>query len=256
MASDSKGRKLPPLEKKMSAYELKNIKRRDDASAKKAIKKMVENRNPRKNTESFYAYNKRINKLIANNQTDSKPEVKKPEVKKTEVKKTEVKKTEVKKTTPSFGKAFADARRSGKKTFMWNGKSYTTKRADDKPKASIKSQDAKPNQSNAPKPDYKTKKNLPPLQEKKKASSSFKPFDKANKTEKKVLQKRFPEKKSTLDKVKDAIGIGRSATKKEKMGRSLQRKAQASMGFKKGGRVGGCKVDGIAIRGRTRARHK
>tara|TARA_R110002020_G_scaffold470983_1_gene697318 strand:+ start:29 stop:760 length:732 start_codon:yes stop_codon:yes gene_type:complete len=243
MASDSKGRKLPPLEKKMSAYELKNIKRRDDASAKKAIKKMVENRNPRKNTESFYAYNKRINKLIANNQTDSKPEVKKPEVKKTEVKKTEVKKTEVKKTTPSFGKAFADARRSGKKTFMWNGKSYTTKRADDKAKTPIKSQDAKPNPSNAPRPDYTSKR-----VEKK---------DGNKKTNiKKSVNKKSVNKKSTLDKVKDVIGIGRPATKKEKMGRSLQRKAQASMGFKKGGRVGGCKVDGIAIRGRTRARHK
>ena len=34
-------------------------------------------------------------------------------------------------------------------------------------------------------------------------------------------------------------------------------RARKSMGFKKGGRVGGkCKVDGIAIRGRTRAKHK
>ena len=56
-------------------------------------------------------------------------------------------------------------------------------------------------------------------------------------------------KKSTLDKVKDVIGIGRPATKKEKMGRSLQRKAQASMGFKKGGSIDGC-----AKRGFTRAK--
>ena len=243
MAVDSKGRKLPPLEKKMSVFQENTIKRRDDTSARRATKKMMQNRNPRKKGETFTAYSKRIDKLIS-----GKKDVKKDAKK-------DVKK-DVKKTTSSFGKTFADARRANKKTFMWNGKSYTTKRADDKPKASIKSQDAKPNQSNAPKPDYKTKKNLPPLQEKKKASSSFKPFDKANKTEKKVLQKRFPEKKSTLDKVKDAIGIGRSATKKEKMGRSLQRKAQASMGMKKGGKVGGCKVDGIAIRGRTRAMHK
>ena len=232
MALDSNGRKLPPLEKKMSAYELKNIKRRDDASAKKAIKKMVENRNPRKNTESFYTYNKRINKLIANNKIDSKPAVKKPEVKKPEVKK-----TEVKKATPSFGKSFADARRAGKKTFMYNGKSYTTKRADDKPKApikaktpikaetQIKSQDTKLNRSNAPRPDFTSKR-----------------VEKTN-------IKKPVNKKSTLNKVKDAIGIGRPATKKEKMGRSLQRKAQASMGFKKGGRIDGC-----ATRGLTRAK--
>ena len=112
---------------------------------------------------------------------------------------------------------------------MWNGKSYTTKRADDKAKTPIKSQDAKPNPSNAPRPDYTSKR-----VEKK---------DGNKKTNiKKSVNKKSVNKKSTLDKVK--------------MGRSLQRKAQASMGFKKGGRVGGCKVDGIAIRGRTRARHK
>ena len=229
MALDSNGRKLPPLEKKMSAYELKNIKRRDDASAKKATKKMVENRNPRKNTESFYTYNKRINKLIANNQTDSKPEVKKPEVKKPEVKK-----TEVKKATPSFGKSFSDARRAGKKTFMYNGKSYTTKRADDKAKTPIKSQDAKLNPSNAQRPDFTSKR-----------------VEKKDKTKKTNINKPT-NKKSTLDKVKDAIGIGRPATKKEKMGRSLQRKAQASMGFKKGGSIDGCASRGYTKAKRTR----
>ncbi len=155
------------------------------------------------------------------------------------------KKTEVKKNTSSFGKAFADARRAGKKTFMYNGKSYTTKRADDKPKASIKSQDAKPNQSNAPKPNFKS-------------------FDKATKAEKKVLQKRFPEKKSEVKKSEVKKSKPRStlqklfgaSKEKRKLGRNMQKRAQASMGMKKGGKVGGCKVDGIAIRGRTRARHK
>ena len=236
MALDSKGRKLPPLEKKMSAYELKNIKRRDDASAKKANKKMVENRNPRKNTESFYAYNKRINKLIASNQIDSKS-VKKVDKKKNKEKKIEVKKNDevknlkVKKSTSSFGKSFADARRSGKKTFMWNGKSYTTKRADDKAKTPIKSQETKLNPSNAPKPDF-----------------TAKSIEKKGETKKTNIEKPV-NKKSTLDKVKDVIGIGRPATKKEKMGRSLQRKAQASMGFKKGGSIDGC-----AKRGFTRAK--
>jgi hypothetical protein len=40
---------------------------------------------------------------------------------------------------------------------MWNGKSYTTKRADDKPKSTIKSQDAKLNKSNAQRPDFTPK---------------------------------------------------------------------------------------------------
>ena len=231
MALDSKGRTLPPLEKKASAYEKRNIKKRDDASAKKAINNMVRNRNPRKKGEAPYAYTKRINKLIANNQIDSKPKVNKTEVKKTEVKKTEVKKPKVKKATPSFGKSFADARRSGKKTFMWNGKSYTTKRADDKAKTPIKSQDAKPNPSNAPRPDF-----------------TAKSIEKKGETKKTNIEKPV-NKKSTLDKVKDVIGIGRPATKKEKMGRSLQRKAQASMGFKKGGSIDGC-----AKRGFTRAK--
>jgi len=34
---------------------------------------------------------------------------------------------------PSFGKAFKDARSGGAKSFEWNGKKYTTERADDKP---------------------------------------------------------------------------------------------------------------------------
>ena len=226
MALDSKGRKLPPLEKKMSAYEERNIKKRDDASAKKAINNMVRNRNPRKKGEAPYAYTKRINKLIANNQIDSKPKVIK-----TEVDKPKVDKPKVKKSTSSFGKSFADARRSGKKTFMWNGKSYTTKRADDKAKTPIKSQETKLNPSNAPKPDF-----------------TAKSIEKKGETKKTNIEKPV-NKKSTLDKVKDVIGIGRPATKKEKMGRSLQRKAQASMGFKKGGSIDGC-----AKRGFTRAK--
>ena len=231
MALDSKGRKLPPLEKETSAYEERNIKKRDDASAKKAINKMVRNRNPQKKGEAPYAYAKRINKLIASNQIDSKPKVDKPKVNKPKDSKPKVDKPEVKKATPSFGKSFSDARRSGKKTFMWNGKSYTTKRADDKAKTPIKSQDAKPNPSNAPRPDF--------------TSTRIEKKGEAKKTN----IKKPVNKKSTLDKVKDAIGIGRPATKKEKMGRSLQRKAQASMGFKKGGSIDGC-----AKRGFTRAK--
>jgi hypothetical protein len=33
---------------------------------------------------------------------------------------------------PSFGQAFAEARKAGEKTFMFNGKKYSTARADDK----------------------------------------------------------------------------------------------------------------------------
>ena len=42
------------------------------------------------------------------------------------------------KKTPSFGSAFASARKAGKKTFTWKGKSYTTKTADDVKKAASK----------------------------------------------------------------------------------------------------------------------
>ena len=54
-----------------------------------------------------------------------------------------------KKVAPqSFGKSFSSARKAGKKTFTWKGKSYSTKTADDvkKEKASKKA---------APKPDIK-----------------------------------------------------------------------------------------------------
>ena len=48
-----------------------------------------------------------------------------------------------------------------------------------------------------------------------------------------------------------------ASEEKRAMGRNQMNRARASMGMKKGGRVKGkCKVDGIAIRGRTRAMHK
>ena len=126
------------------------------------------------------------------------------------------------------------------------GKTTTPKKTTTKvvPKASIKSQDAKPNQSNAPKPNFKS-------------------FDKATKAEKKVLQKRFPEKKSEVKKSEVKKSKPRStlqklfgaSEEKRKLGRNMQKRAAASMGMKHGGKVGSkCKMDGIAKRGRTRAR--
>ena len=42
------------------------------------------------------------------------------------------------KKTPKFGEAFSSARKAGKKTFDWKGKSYHTKTADDVKKAASK----------------------------------------------------------------------------------------------------------------------
>ena len=163
-------------------------------------------------------------------------------------------KDNTKKSPTSFGKSFADARRAGKKTFMWNGKSYTTKRADDKPKSTIESQDAKLNKSNAQQPDFTPK-----------------PVDKKVETEKvepkKVEPKKVTRNSSTIDKIKKTMGIGRKRTAKEDMGYELQNKARASMGMKHGGSVGNTSmgkvrtakprnINGIAERGLTRAKHK
>jgi hypothetical protein len=167
---------------------------------------------------------------------------KKTETKKTETKKTETKKAETKSTT-SFGKAFADARKAGKKTFMWNGKSYHTRRADDKP-ATKPSNLSTPNKSNAPNPFTKQNKPAFVREQELKAETKSAPVDK----------KDSPKPKSMLDKAKDAVGMNRSATEKEQMGRDLQRNAQKSMGFKHGGSVKKCGCDGIAVRGKTRAR--
>ena len=63
---------------------------------------------------------------------DSKPDVRKIVKNIAKSKKTE-------KVTPQkFGAAFASARKAGKKTFTWKGKSYTTKTADDVKKAASK----------------------------------------------------------------------------------------------------------------------
>ena len=158
-------------------------------------------------------------------------------------------KATTKKSPTSFGKSFADARRAGEKTFMWNGKSYTTKRADDKPKASIKSQDARPTKSNAQRPDFTPT-----------------PADKKVET-RKSDPKKVTRNSSTIDKIKDVMGFGRKRTAKEDMGYELQNKARASMGMKHGGSVGNTSmgkvrtakprnINGIAERGLTRAKHK
>jgi hypothetical protein len=132
---------------------------------------------------------------------------------------------------------------------MWNGKSYTTKRADDKPKASIKSQDARPTKSNAQRPDFTPQ-----------------PVDKKDET-RKSDPKKVTRNSSTIDKIKDVMGFGRKRTAKEDMGYELQNKARASMGMKHGGSVGNTSmgkvrtakprnINGIAERGLTRAKHK
>jgi len=152
--------------------------------------------------------------------------------------KTKVKpKSNVSKSTSSFGKTFADARRSGKKTFMWNGKSYNTKRADDKPKATPKKLEAMTGTES------KSVKALPPLTDK-----ETKPGRNKALTEK--LQK------SIIDRAKNTTGINRSATAKEQMGRDQQKNARKSMGMKKGGMVKKCRMDGIALRGKTRAKER
>ena len=245
MAVDSRGRKLPPLQKELTEYEKKRIKTRDDASVKKAEKTLIERRNPRKKGENVMDYRNRLRRIQKNGET-KKPEVKKTDVnKKTDDKKTNDKKTEVKKTTPSFGKAFADARGAGKKTFMWNGKSYNTKRADDKPKPKpVKTQVDKDTKL---KPmtgiESKSVKDLPPLTDKE-----------TKRARNNALTEKI--KKDLIDRAKNTTGINRPATAKEQMGRDQQKNARKSMGMKKGGMVKKCRMDGIALRGKTRAKER
>ena len=81
-------------------------------------------------------------------------------------------------------------------------------RTNNKPESTTKSQDAKPNNSNAPKPDY------------------------SNKTKAKT-------KTSMVDKSKSLVGADREPTAKEAMGRNQMNAARKSMGFEKGGKVKG-----------------
>ena len=167
---------------------------------------------------------------------------KKAETKKTETKKVENKKTETKSTT-SFGTAFANARKAGKKTFMWNGKSYHTRRADDKP-ATKPSKPGTPNKSNAPNPYTKPNKPTVVKEQELKAKTKSTPVEKKDSAKPKTM----------LDKAKNAIGMNRPAAEKEKMGRNLQRNAQKSMGFKCGGSVKAHRGDGICKKGKTKGR--
>jgi len=62
------------------------------------------------------------------------------------------------KKTPKFGEAFSSARKAGKKTFTWKGKSYTTKTADDAKKVAPKPKSiAKPKAITKAKPKAKVK---------------------------------------------------------------------------------------------------
>ena len=105
---------------------------------------------------------------------------------------------------------------------MWNGKSYNTKRADDKPAAAPtkKLDDIAPT-------DIKTTAELGPL------------TDKTNTTDK----KEEPKKEMT----------------RVEMGKNQMNAARKSMGMKKGGAVKKmkkCRMDGIALRGKTRAKQR
>ena len=227
---DSRGRNLPPLETKETDAQIRTRKRR--AELKEKTRKADLKRKADKEKEANRPkdrFGRKLPPLITEDSDNTKAARKRKfaaEVKKTEVKKTEVKKTEVKKTTPSFGKAFADARGAGKKTFMWNGKSYNTKRADDKPAAAPtkKLDDIAPT-------DIKTTAELGPLTDENDFKKGVDQYVKDNK----------PKKEMT----------------RVEMGKNQMNAARKSMGMKKGGRVKGkCKVDGIAKRGRTRAKHK
>ena len=71
-----------------------------------------------------------------------------------------------------------------------------------------------------------------------------------------VNKRKATPKKSLIDRAKDTAGINRPATAKEQRGRDLQRNARKSMGMKKGGMVKKCRMDGIALRGKTRAKER
>ena len=206
---DSFGRKLPPLVTTTPKYIKDQIKRRDDADAKKAEDK-IKKQKVAKEKKVKKAKVKDISELSNKKYYDASP------------KKVEKKKEKKKAPSVSFGKAFADARGAGKKTFMWNGKSYNTKRADDKPAAAPtkKLDDIAPT-------DIKTTAELGPL------------TDKTNTTDK----KEEPKKEMT----------------RVEMGKNQMNAARKSMGMKKGGAVKKmkkCRMDGIALRGKTRAKQR
>ena len=212
---DSFGRKLPPLVTTTPKYIKDQIKRRDDADAKKAEDK-IKKQKVAKEKKVKKAKVKDISELSNKKYYDASP------------KKVEKKKEKKKAPSVSFGKAFADARGAGKKTFMWNGKSYNTKRADDKPAAAPtkKLDDIAPT-------DIKTTADLGPLTD----ENDF--------------------KKGADQYVKD------SKPKKEmtrvEMGKNQMNAARKSMGMKKGGAVKKmkkCRMDGIALRGKTRAKQR
>ena len=71
-------------------------------------------------------------KPVAKKVVPKKPVAKKPVPKKPVPKKVVAKKPVAKKTTPTFRSSFATAKKSGKKTFVWKGKKYTTQTAEEK----------------------------------------------------------------------------------------------------------------------------
>ena len=65
--------------------------------------------------------------------------------------------------------------------------------------------------------------------------------------------KKLIEEKDSGSTLKKLFG---ASEEKRAMGRNQMNRARSSMGMKKGGMVKKCKMDGIAIRGKTRAKER
>jgi hypothetical protein len=121
----------------------------------------------------------------------------------------------------SFKEAFAEARKSGGKSFEWEGKKFTTDLASDKPKAAAVSTPAKEK--------YET------------------PYDRMNRQNREAAQSKADTKAETERLAKRSPAPGRGVFK------TSEQKFMGS-GMKKGGSVSS-RADGIAQRGKTRGKY-
>lgn len=156
------------------------------------------------------------------------PKVKTPKV---SVSKTEAPKKQ------SFGSAFAAARRAGKSTFTWNGKSYTTAMKGESRKTPIPASTATPKAATKDKPSYAANFGAP--------RAEVKSADKPKSVGRRMAERSAQRQQGQIDELINTFSAPfRSA-------RARGAADDKARGYAKGGRVDGC-----AVRGKTRATRK
>lgn len=155
---------------------------------------------------------------------------------------------EVSSSPSSFKEAFAEARRRGDKTFMWNGERKTTELASSKPKPAPKAETKA-----SPYEDTKADVGSQSFESPKKEGRGLTPYEKTQSI--KGWAKMMSDSNRDRDTAPKKSDDEKTAETRRRAAGKFQKSNEAVYGMKKGGSVksASARADGCAIRGKTRA---